>query len=124
MIQCGCIEIVEKITVNADRSGRAEFAIDLGMLGSLATKTAGNYLDLSFMDQMKSFPATYESKIKNTAGINNTKAISDDKNGLYSIAFDFKNPAALPLSHDEQEHAQQSPQHYNQPDQYTANEYP
>jgi hypothetical protein len=95
MIQCGCIEIVEKITVNADRSGRAEFAIDLEMLGSLATSTAGNYIDLSFMDQIKSFPATYGSKIKNTSGISNIRAISDDKNGLYSIAFDFKNPAAL-----------------------------
>lgn len=95
MIQCGCIEILEKITVNADHSGRAEFAIDLGMLGSIANSTAGNYLDLSFMDQIKSFPATYESKIKNIAGISNIKAISDDKNGLYSIAFDFKNPAAL-----------------------------
>jgi hypothetical protein len=65
------------------------------MLTSLAANTAGNYIDLSFMDQIKSFPATYESKIKNTSGISNIEAISDDKNGLYSIAFDFKNPAAL-----------------------------
>ena len=53
----GCVEIVEEIKINPDKSGSISFSLDLGVLGNSFLNIAKDYIDLSMMDDIKStFP--------------------------------------------------------------------
>ncbi len=54
----GCIEIVEEITINPDRSGTVSFNMDLGSLGGFAINMGEKYMQSSLLDQMKNLPET------------------------------------------------------------------
>ena len=90
----GCVEIVEEITVNPDKSGTICFYIDLGALGGLAMNMGDKYMQGTLMEQLKTIPAKSASILKEVKGLKNIKSLTN-KNGLYKVSFDFENPKQL-----------------------------
>jgi hypothetical protein len=90
----GCIEIIEEITVHPDGSGSINMSVDIGALGSAANGNSGQF-DMSMLDRIKKIPADAPGKLEQIKGISNIKAVSDDKKGLYSVAFDFADSRVL-----------------------------
>ena len=86
----GCIEIVEEITINPDRSGTVSFNMDLGTWGGLAINMGDKYMQSSMLNQIKNLPEKVAGILKEVNGLSNIKPITNKK-GLYSISFDFKN---------------------------------
>ena len=90
----GCIEIVEEITINSDKSGTVSFNMDIGTLGGLAINMGEKYMQSSMLNQIKNLPETVAVMLKGINGLSNIKPITNKK-GLYSISFDFKNTKQL-----------------------------
>jgi len=90
----GCIEIVEEVTINPDKSGTVSFNMDLGTLGGLAINMGEKYMQSSMLNQIKNLPETVAGILKGVDGLSNVKPVSNKK-GLYSISFDFKNAKQL-----------------------------
>ncbi len=91
----GCIEIVEEIKLNPNKSGSIRFSMDLGVLGGTFMNVAKDYIDLSMMDDIKKQPAITAKVIENIKGISNILPVSDNNKGLYALSFDFDNEKAL-----------------------------
>ena len=91
----GCIDIVEEIKINPNKSGSIRISMDLGALGSSFMSIAKDYIDLSMMEDIKKQPGLTAKIISNTKGIRNILPVSDDKKGLYALSFDFDNDKAL-----------------------------
>lgn len=89
-----CIEIVEEITVNKDKSGTIGFSLNLGSLGGLALGMGEKYIDANTISKLKEFPGEGASLLKGMNGIANIIPISN-KNGLFSLSFDFDNSKSL-----------------------------
>jgi hypothetical protein len=94
VIMNSCIEIDEKISVNADGSGRFEFSIDMGSLAS-AMNSQNTAIDVSMIEKIKQVFAGAQTNLKGADGIANVKSVSDDKNGKFSVGFDFSRSSAL-----------------------------
>jgi hypothetical protein len=90
----GCIEIVEEITINPDKSGSVTFKMDMGTLGGYAMNLGESYMQGTLLDQIKSLPTTAAALLKNVNGLSNIKPVAN-KDGLYSVSFDFKNDKDL-----------------------------
>lgn len=90
----GCIEIVEKITLNKDQSGTVSFYMDLGSLGGMAMNMGETYMQGSLLDQIKKLPETAAGILKGVNGLSNINPVTNKK-GLYSVSFDFKNSKQL-----------------------------
>jgi len=89
-----CITIYEEINVNSDGSGKVKLKIDLGKIGSnLNNQTSG--IDMSFITKIKQFPVSASNILKSCKGISNINPETDDKKGVYSLSFDFKNGSDL-----------------------------
>lgn len=90
----GCIEIVEEITINPDKSGTVTFSMDMGTLGSLAMNMGESYMQGTLLEQIKNLPETAAGMLKNVDGLSNITSITNKK-GLYSVSFDFKDQKDL-----------------------------
>jgi len=91
----GCVEIVEEIKINPDKSGSISFSLDLGVLGNSFLNIAKDYIDLSMMDDIKKQPFISAKVLDKTKGIRNILPVSDNDKGLYALSFDFDNDNAL-----------------------------
>jgi len=89
-----CVEIVEEITINADKSGSVAFKMDLGSLGSFAMNMGDSYMQGTLLEQVKNLPSTAAALLKNVNGLSNIKSVTNS-GGLYSVSFDFKNEKDL-----------------------------
>ncbi len=90
-----CIEIVEKIDINPDKSGKISFSINGGYIGAIAFKVLNKYVDMPFVDEIKKQSQMSAENIKSIKGIKNVEYISDDKKSLYYLGFEFKNSKKL-----------------------------
>ena len=90
----GCVEIVEKITVNNDGSGNVSMSLDVGGIGKLINKL-NEYIDLDLFTEIKQLPAVIAQKLQGKDGLKNISHQSNEKSGLYSVSFDFKNDKDL-----------------------------
>jgi hypothetical protein len=91
---CGCIDIVEEITINPDKSGKVTFSMDMGTLGSFAMNMGESYMGGTLLEQIKNLPVTAAGLLKNVDGLSNITSVTN-KNGLYSVSFDFKDQKDL-----------------------------
>jgi len=91
----GCIDIVEEIKINPNKSGSIRFSMDLGALGISFISIAKDYIDLSMLDEIKIQPFIAAKLIDKTKGITNIIPISDNDKGLYALSFDFDDDKAL-----------------------------
>ncbi len=87
-----CIEITEEITVNLDQSGKVAFSLNLGTLSSFA-QMLGDQMDGSPLDEIKTLPEKGAELLKDITGI--TDIIPNNKDGLVSLSFNFKNTKTL-----------------------------
>lgn len=90
----GCIDIVEEITINPDKSGTVAFSMDLGTLGSIAMNMGESYMQGTLLDQIKNLPETAAGLLKNVNGLSNITSVTNKK-GFYFVSFDFKNQKDL-----------------------------
>jgi hypothetical protein len=90
-----CIDIVQEIKINPNKSGSIRFSMDLGALGGSFMNIAKDYIDLSMMEDIKKQPSITAKVIENIKGISNIKPVSDNNKGLYALSFDFDNEKAL-----------------------------
>jgi len=90
----GCIDIVEEITINPDKSGTVTFSMDMGTLGGFAMNLGENYMQGTLLEQMKNLPETAAGILKNINGLSNITSVTNKK-GFYSISFNFKDPKDL-----------------------------
>ncbi|MFH0866710.1 MAG: hypothetical protein V1904_10980 [Bacteroidota bacterium] len=93
-ILSGCIDIVEEITINPDKSGTVTFSMDMGTLGGFAMNLGESYMQGTLLEQLKNLPETAAGLLKNINGLSNIKPVTNQK-GLYSISFGFKNEKDL-----------------------------
>ena len=90
-----CIEIVEEVTINSNKSGTFNISMDLGTLGGLALKNMGEkYVPKSTLELLDKLPDTMAEMLKEVNGLSNIKSASN-KNGLYMVRFDFENVKQL-----------------------------
>lgn len=90
----GCIDIVEEITINPDKSGTVTFSMNMGALGGFAMNIGESYMQGTLLEQLKNLPETAAGLLKNVDGLSNIKPVTNQK-GLYSVSFDFKNEKDL-----------------------------
>lgn len=89
-----CVEIVEEITINADKSGSVTFKLDMGSIGGFAMNMGDSYMQGTLLEQVKKLPETVASTLKDIKGLSNIKSVTNS-GGLYSVSFDFKNEKDL-----------------------------
>lgn len=94
LLLSGCIEIVEEININPDKSGTVVLKMDMGTLGGFAMNMGENYMQGTLLEQMKNLPETAAALLKNVDGLSNIKPVTNS-NGLYTVSFDFKNEKDL-----------------------------
>jgi len=80
-----CIELEERIVINADHSGEYSLKLDMGAIMQSGMNT------FSPSDELKNFPQMVEKAIQGVSGISDIKTVSNTKKGLYSVSFHFKN---------------------------------
>jgi hypothetical protein len=88
-----CIELIQTIEINPDKSGKYSLKIDLGMLqnaGSSSLQDASGIITA-----IKSFPDTAVVKLSSMKGISGIENITKDKDGIYGIRFNFENAKSL-----------------------------
>ncbi len=84
----GCIEIVEEMKVNDDRSGTITYKIETDEFGNffnIISEIAGG----SFEDEMKKEFEKFTGKLRGKSGISNINYNFRDAAGDYFVSFDF-----------------------------------
>jgi hypothetical protein len=89
-----CIEISDEITINADGSGSIRVTIDVGEIGG-SMNNQNSQFDISFLEKIRQIPAEASQILGQIEEIKNIQSTNDDKNGIYSVAFDFTNSRVL-----------------------------
>ncbi len=89
-----CIEIVEEININKDKSGNISIKIESDNAG-LILNIVNNLVGNSYEDEVKAELNKIASKLTNQKGINNVKINLNERNGQYGISCDFENPEDL-----------------------------
>lgn len=90
----GCIEIVEKITVHADKSGKASYSLKTNKGGFLLNNLAGLF-DISIQDEAMREADKFADQLKKQPGISNIKLINDKASSNYELSFEFTNSKDL-----------------------------
>ena len=90
----GCIDIVEELTINPDKSGNVSIYVDLGTLGGFAMNLGESYMEGTMLEQIRKMPETAAELLKNVEGISNIKPVTNKK-GMYALSFGFKNAKQL-----------------------------
>ena len=89
-----CIEIVEEITVNEDKSG--SMSLSAGASGNNSfVGLIGAFTDITFLDDLEIEAGIIVSKLKTQEGISNVHFSKPGSGSNYSLTFDFKNSKAL-----------------------------
>jgi hypothetical protein len=82
-----CVEIVEEITVNNDRSGKIALSVNIGKQNGLFGLIS-QFADLSFMDEIEDEVGKTISVLKQQPGISN---VVFEKGNKMRLSFDFDN---------------------------------
>jgi len=88
-----CIELIQTIEINPDKSGKYTMKIDLGMLQYAGTSSLQDASGI--ITSIKSFPDSAVVKLSSMKGISGIENITNDKNGIYGIRFNFDNAKSL-----------------------------
>ncbi|NCA87167.1 MAG: hypothetical protein EOM83_16665 [Clostridia bacterium] len=94
LLMQSCINIVEEVTVRADRSGSVSLRLDAGGGNPLMT-LLGRYVDLSFMDDLEQEARTMASTLRYQPGISQVNVRKHGSNGVLELSFDFADSRAL-----------------------------
>jgi len=89
-----CIDIIEEITINKDKSGKVYIRVSAGMLGSMLSM-ASAYVDTDIITEVKTFPQKKAKELKKIKGISKVKAVNKLSSGIVGIKFNFNNNKAL-----------------------------
>lgn len=89
-----CINIVEEVTVHADRSGSVSLRLDAGGGNPLMT-LLGRFVDLSFMDDLEQQARTVASGLRYQPGISKVNVRKHGRKGALELSFDFTDSRAL-----------------------------
>jgi len=89
-----CIDVIEEIWVNEDKTGEASFRIDIGSLGLLIS-AASDYIDKDMLNEIIKAPNNKSKTIKDIKGISEVKPINLIKSGKLGLKFKFSNQKAL-----------------------------
>jgi len=89
-----CIDIVDEIKLNSDKSGSVFIGIESELLGSLMSMIK-EQLSTESINKLEEFPNKSKDKLNSIKGISEVKSFSQINNGRYGISFDFANPKAL-----------------------------
>jgi hypothetical protein len=90
-----CIEIVEEVTVNPDRSGTISYSIESDQLTALFSNLAGIFDQNSLKEMLTKRFEQFAMKFKNSRGIKNVRFIIGDNITDASLSFDFSNTKEL-----------------------------
>lgn len=89
-----CIEIVEEININKNKSGNISIKIEsdnAGLLINIVNNLVGN----SYEDEIKAELKKIADKLTNQKEINNVKINLNERDGQYGISCDFENSKDL-----------------------------
>jgi hypothetical protein len=89
-----CIDILDEIVLNEDKSGSVFIGLESRMLGTLM-RSAREQIDPAIMEQLDSFPSMAADKLKGIKGIHEIDALDVISQGRFGIAFKFDSPKAL-----------------------------
>ena len=89
-----CIDIIDEIVLNKDKSGKVFIGLQSQMLASVMS-AARQELGPEMAEQLQSFPAASAEKLKDIKGIHEVNAWDVISEGRLGIAFSFDNPKAL-----------------------------
>jgi len=90
----GCIEIVEELKVNEDKSGTMLYKVETDELGGLLN-IISEFAGGSFENEMKKEFKKFAGKLRGRPGINNIKYNFGSTAGDYYVSFDFKSDKHL-----------------------------
>lgn len=93
-----CIDILDEITLNDDKSGSVFIGIESQLLGSIM-EAAKEQVGKKTTESLEEFPNKSKDKIKNIKGISAVKSFNQIKEGRIGISFNFDNPKALNLAY-------------------------
>lgn len=89
-----CVEIIEEITVNEDKSG--SMSLSAGVSGAnVIFGLMGQFTDISFLDDIEREVEVVVNKLKAQEGISNVHFAKIKSGGNYALSFDFSNSKAL-----------------------------
>ncbi len=86
----GCIEIVERIDVNEDRSGSINLSVNV-LQGNLFWGLIQLGGDLEVLDNIEDYARMAKNSLSQSEGIHNVKITRDNKKGMVGLSFDFDN---------------------------------
>lgn len=90
----GCIEIVEKITINKDQSGQVEYRIETNQILSLLNNFA-DLMDKTFENQIRLETEKLAGKLSKEKGIKNVKINTKGDLTDYLFKFEFSSAEDL-----------------------------
>jgi hypothetical protein len=85
----GCIELVEKIKINADQSGSMSYQLKFDKFGAIAGELTG-LTDNSWKKQVEMEAEKFIDKLKTKKGIKNVRFNSGTLISDYQLSFDFE----------------------------------
>ncbi len=85
-----CIEIVEEITINKNRSGNLSIKVESDNAGSILN-IVNNFMGNSYDDEIKAELNRIAKKLQGEKGIQNVKVNLNEKDVQYGISCDFSN---------------------------------
>ncbi|MEZ5084489.1 MAG: hypothetical protein R2750_13750 [Bacteroidales bacterium] len=90
----GCIEIVEKITVHSNKSGKASYSLNTNQRGFFLNNLAG-FFDNSLQDEVILEAKKFANQLKNQPGISNVHINTDLATNNFELSFEFDNSKNL-----------------------------
>jgi len=89
-----CIDLIDEIKLNEDKSGTVFIGIESKILGSIMAM-AKEQISPTAIESLEGFPNESKDKLKNMKGITNVKSFNQMSHGRIGISFDFINSKAL-----------------------------
>ena len=89
-----CIDLIDEIKLNGDKSGSVFIGIESQLLGSMLSM-AKEQIDPNAIESLEKFPNDSKDKLKDLEGIQNVKSFNQVSEGRIGISFDFMNAKAL-----------------------------
>lgn len=90
----GCIEIVEKIDVNHDRSGSVNLSVSV-MQGNFLLSLIKLGVDMDVLSEVEDLAEDAAATLRSSPGISNVQVTGSNKRGMVSLSFDFDNQRNL-----------------------------
>jgi len=90
----GCIEIVEKIDVNDDRSGTINLSVSV-MRGNFLLNLVRLGIDMDVLSEVKELAEDAAGTLRESPGISNVQVTGSQKRGMVSLSFNFDNQRNL-----------------------------